>query len=168
MQRLHVLLWPICFCIYPYIYLYSYAYIHIYIYICIKILINIIIYMYRLYVLLWSIYFSTVGTSIFMYVDNRKVIHAKEIEKEEMKSRREWWSVGIIEPKSPRNISFVSVSGINRNKRRLLSLKGSKVGANGTGRSSFISIYTAHANMQKKLRKRKWNLGESDDDVYLK
>jgi uncharacterized membrane protein (DUF2068 family) len=42
-----------------------------------------------LHVLLWSIYFSAVGTSIFMYVDNYRLQQVR-IEKEvEMKSRRE-------------------------------------------------------------------------------
>jgi hypothetical protein len=40
----------------------------------------------------------------------------------------------------------VSVSGINGNKRRLQSLKGSKVGANESERSLFFSIYTAHVS----------------------
>jgi hypothetical protein len=43
--------------------------------------------------------------------------------------------------------SFVSVSGINENKQRPLSLKGSKVGAIEAERSLFVSMYTAHATM---------------------
>jgi hypothetical protein len=76
--------------IFIYIYIYIFIYTHVYsYYICIIIDIIIIIYMYRLYVFLGSLYFFVVLTSIFMYVDNRKLVHTKEIEKEEMKSRRE-------------------------------------------------------------------------------
>jgi hypothetical protein len=47
-------------------------------------------------------------------------------------------------------LSFVSVGGINGNKRRPLSLKGSKVRANEAERSSFISIYTTQVKMNWK------------------
>jgi hypothetical protein len=38
------------------------------------------------------------------------------------------------------------MSGMYGNKRRPPNLKGSKVGANEAERSSFVSIYTAHAS----------------------
>jgi hypothetical protein len=46
-------------------------------------------------------------------------------------------------------IYFVSVSGTNGNKRRSLSLKDSKVGANEAERSPFVSICTTQANKRE-------------------
>jgi hypothetical protein len=107
-----------------------YTHIHIYIYIYIYIYIDIYIYIH-IYTYIYKCRYVSVHIYIYTYMsyDQSSIYNERD---------RILLSRSPFSSRISTGFSFVSVSGINGNKRRPLSLKGSKVGANEAERSSLI------------------------------
>jgi hypothetical protein len=122
--------------IYIYVYIYTYIYIYIYVYIFKYIYICIYIYIYMYIHLYIYIYIHIyINIHIYVYIGSSDAIFVQWSRRAQLTGFDNVFLVQIV-----------SVSGINGNKRRLLSLKGSKFGVNEAERSAFVSINIAHAN----------------------